>query len=174
MAPLASEAPELLVAGLFAWRLNTNAALGTLVSSKVNQWTLLVGAIPLVYAFSVGALTPMELDPRQREELLLTSAQSLFAAVILSDFHFSLQEALLLASLFLAQMFFPQPEIRYAFAAVYLLLAVGMLLTSRQRRRTLWRALRLKIGEPALVDSNSKAAPGPHRAPATRGRAKVR
>ena len=32
LAPLASEAPELLVAGLFAWRLNTNAALGTLVS----------------------------------------------------------------------------------------------------------------------------------------------
>src|SRR4029450_6595187 len=32
LAPLASEAPELLVAGLYAWRLNTNAALGTLVS----------------------------------------------------------------------------------------------------------------------------------------------
>src|SRR4029079_17094486 len=40
LAPLASEAPELLVAGLYAWRLNTNAGLGTLVSSKVNQWTL--------------------------------------------------------------------------------------------------------------------------------------
>jgi cation:H+ antiporter len=37
VAPLASEAPELLVAGLYAWRLNTNAGLGTLVSSKVNQ-----------------------------------------------------------------------------------------------------------------------------------------
>ena len=46
LAPLASEAPELLVAGLYAWRLNTNAALGTLVSSKVNQWTLLVGTLP--------------------------------------------------------------------------------------------------------------------------------
>ena len=28
LAPLASEAPELLVAGLYAWRLNTNAGLG--------------------------------------------------------------------------------------------------------------------------------------------------
>ncbi len=37
LAPLASETPELLVAGLYAWRLNTNAGLGTLVSSKVNQ-----------------------------------------------------------------------------------------------------------------------------------------
>ena len=49
VAPLASEAPELLVAGLFAWRLNTNAGLGALVSSKVNQWTLLVGTLPLVF-----------------------------------------------------------------------------------------------------------------------------
>ena len=54
LAPLASEAPELLVAGLYAWRLNTNAGLGTLVSSKVNQWTLLVGTLPIVFAARVG------------------------------------------------------------------------------------------------------------------------
>ncbi len=52
LAPLASEAPELLVAGLYAWRLNTNAGLGTLVSSKVNQWTLLVGTLPIVFALA--------------------------------------------------------------------------------------------------------------------------
>ena len=56
LAPLASEAPELLVAGLFAWRLNTNAGLGTLVSSKVNQWTLLVGTLPIVFAISSASL----------------------------------------------------------------------------------------------------------------------
>jgi cation:H+ antiporter len=37
LAPLASEAPELLVAGLYAWHLNTTSGLGALVSSKVNQ-----------------------------------------------------------------------------------------------------------------------------------------
>src|SRR4029079_11055128 len=47
LARLASEAPERLVACLFAWRLNTNGGLGTLVSSKVNQWTLLVGSLPV-------------------------------------------------------------------------------------------------------------------------------
>ena len=56
LAPLASEAPELLVAALFAWRLRTNAGLGTLVSSKVNQWTLLVGTLPLVFVIAGGAL----------------------------------------------------------------------------------------------------------------------
>src|SRR5439155_12181364 len=50
LAPLASEAPELLVAGMFAWRLKTSAGLSTLVSAKVNQWTLLVGSLPVGFA----------------------------------------------------------------------------------------------------------------------------
>jgi cation:H+ antiporter len=148
LAPLASESPEAVIALLFAFKGKGSTGIGALISSKVNQWTLLVGAIPLVYAFSIGGLIPLDLDSRQKEELLLTSAQSLFAAVILSDFHFSLNEALMLMVLFLAQMFFPQPEIRYAFAIAYLLLAIGMLVFSRQRRQTLLRALMLKTGEP--------------------------
>ena len=63
LAPLASEAPELLVAGLYAWRLNTNAGLGTLVSSKVNQWTLLVGTLPIVFASPLGASTACPSSP---------------------------------------------------------------------------------------------------------------
>ena len=62
LAPLASEAPELLIAGLFAWRLNTNAALGTLVSSKVNQWTLLVGTLPIVFSIAAGGLHGLPID----------------------------------------------------------------------------------------------------------------
>ena len=50
VAPVASESPELLVACLYAWRLNGTDAIGTLLSSKVNQWTLLVGTIPVVFA----------------------------------------------------------------------------------------------------------------------------
>ena len=40
LAPLASEAPEFVVVALFAWRGQGTPALGTLVSSKINQWTL--------------------------------------------------------------------------------------------------------------------------------------
>ena len=79
VAPLASEAPELLVAGLFAWRLQTSAGLGTLLSSKVNQWTLLVGSLPIVFAVSSASLHGLPLDSLQREELFLTAAQSVFA-----------------------------------------------------------------------------------------------
>src|SRR5262249_53003135 len=79
VAPLASEAPEIVVAALFAWRLNTSAGFGTLLSSKVNQWTLLVGSLPIVFSISAGHLHGLPLDSLQREELFLTAAQSAFA-----------------------------------------------------------------------------------------------
>ncbi|HEU5349831.1 MAG TPA: hypothetical protein VFU63_14570, partial [Ktedonobacterales bacterium] len=90
VAPLASEAPEFVIVSLFAWRLAATAALGALVSSKINQWTLLVAMLPLIYAISLGALSPMPLDARQREEVLLTAAQSLFAVILLLDLRLSL------------------------------------------------------------------------------------
>ncbi|MDQ1445823.1 MAG: cation:H+ antiporter, partial [Acidimicrobiaceae bacterium] len=103
LAPLASESPELLVAGLFAWRLNTNAGLGTLVSSKVNQWTLLVGTLPIAFALSSGSLHGLPIIAQQREELLLTAAQSVFAVAILINLSMSNREALMLFGLFWAQ-----------------------------------------------------------------------
>ncbi len=103
VAPLASEAPELLVAGLFAWRLNTNAGLGALVSSKVNQWTLLVGTLPLVFSISAGVLSGLPIDALQREELFLTAAQSIFAVAVLTNRSISVREALALMGLFVTQ-----------------------------------------------------------------------
>jgi cation:H+ antiporter len=103
LAPLASEAPELLVAGLYAWRLNTNGGLGTLVSSKVNQWTLLVGTLPIVFALASGSLHGLPIVAQQREELFLTAAQSIFAVAILTNLSISLREAGMLFGLFWAQ-----------------------------------------------------------------------
>ena len=103
LAPLASEAPELLIAGLYAWRLHTGEALGTLVSSKVNQWTLLVGTLPIVFAASGGGLSGLPIEPAQREELLLTAAQSLLAIAVLVDLTLSVRGAVLLMVLFFTQ-----------------------------------------------------------------------
>ncbi|CAM3539808.1 sodium:proton exchanger [Kibdelosporangium persicum] len=85
VAPLASESPELIVACLYAARLKASQSLGTLLSSKVNQWTLLVGTIPIVFALSAGTFSGLPLDGHQRVELLLTAAQSLFAVSIMLD-----------------------------------------------------------------------------------------
>jgi cation:H+ antiporter len=103
LAPLASETPELLVAGLYAWRLNTDAGLGTLVSSKVNQWTLLVGTLPVVFALASGSHHGLPIVGRQREELLLTAAQVVFALAILVDLTFSVREGWALLALFWLQ-----------------------------------------------------------------------
>jgi len=127
LAPLASESPEFIVAILFAVRGNAGAGMGTLISSKVNQWTLLIGMLPLVYAVSGGHLGAMHLDARQSEEILLTAAQSLLAIIILANWSFGLGEALLLLGLFAGQLLFPTTEIRLAFSVLYLLIAVGYL-----------------------------------------------
>ncbi|MGI8793051.1 MAG: sodium:proton exchanger [Acidimicrobiales bacterium] len=103
LAPLASEAPELLVALLYAYRLNTNAALGTLVSSKVNQWTLLVGTLPIAFAIASGSTNGLPLIARQRDEVLLTAAQSFFAVTVLLNLEMSVKEAWALFTLFWAQ-----------------------------------------------------------------------
>ncbi|WP_018330453.1 sodium/calcium exchanger protein [Actinomycetospora chiangmaiensis] len=139
LAPLASEAPELLVAGLYAWRLRTTDALATLVSSKVNQWSLLVGTLPLVFALAAGSPNGLPIDVDQREELLLTAAQSLFAVALLATLSISVKGALALLGLFVAQFllaaFLPAPlqeaEL-LILSAVYVVLAVVLFV--RQRR----------------------------------------
>jgi len=103
VAPLASESPELIVACLYAWRLKASDSLGTLLSSKVNQWTLLVGTIPLVFALSAGTLDGLPLDTHQRYELLITGAQSLFAVSLLINLGLTLRAAGVLFVLFGAQ-----------------------------------------------------------------------
>jgi cation:H+ antiporter len=146
LAPLASEAPELLVAGLYAWRLNTNAGLGTLVSSKVNQWTLLVGTLPLVFALASGSLQGLPVEPRQREELLLTAAQSVFAVATLASLSLSLREAGLLLTLFFAQFVVGglvppawHGVERVAVSIVYLVLAAFLIAQDRHRLPALLR-----------------------------------
>jgi cation:H+ antiporter len=146
LAPLASEAPELLVAGLYAWRLNTMAGLGTLVSSKVNQWTLLVGTLPIVFAIASGTFGGLPVEPRQREELLLTAAQSVFAVAILVSLSISPWEALALFGLFWAQFLLGAvvPEEwhgveRIGVSLVYLAIAAVIVVREMGSVRTLLR-----------------------------------
>jgi cation:H+ antiporter len=128
LAPLASEFPEFLVAGLLAWRMRADAALGALVSSKVNQWTLLIGTLPVAFALSSQSLNPLPTDSRQVEEVFLTAAQSLLAVVLLINLRMSLWEAGTLLVLFVAQFFTPHSIIsRDVFSYAYLVLAAAFL-----------------------------------------------
>jgi cation:H+ antiporter len=142
VAPLASESPEFVIAILFALRARGAVGLGALISSKVNQWTLLVGALPVAYMLAGGSWRGLPLDGRQTEELLLTSAQSLLATVLICQLSFSRAQAVLIAALSMVQLVFPDPEVRVAFCVLYLALVVGMLVHSPERRAAFFGLLR--------------------------------
>jgi cation:H+ antiporter len=146
VAPLASEAPEFIIAGLFAWRLQTNNALGALVSSKVNQWTLLVGSLPLVFMIASQSFHGLPIEGVQRLELLLTASQSLFAVAVIANLRMSLAEAWWIFALFwgqfLAMAFAGEhwhDEVLIATSAIYLAMGIWLLLMNRSSVRSLAR-----------------------------------
>ncbi|ELZ91851.1 Na+/Ca2+-exchanging protein [Haloferax mucosum ATCC BAA-1512] len=103
VAPLASESPELIVVAYLVNKARSTAGFNALISSKLNQWTLLIGTLVLVYSLSLGYYGPLPLDAHQSGELWLTAAQSYFAIAILITFSISIREALALLGLFFAQ-----------------------------------------------------------------------
>lgn len=108
LAPIASEAPEFTVAVMFALRGHAAVALGSLLSAKLNQWTLLVGMIPGVYGLSSASLAiPIPMGGFQLNEILLTAAQSLLAVALLVGLRLHPKGALLLFALFIGQFLAP-------------------------------------------------------------------
>ena len=121
LAPIASETPEFVVAIMFALRGQAGVGLGSLLASKLNQWTLLVGMIPAVYGVSRGSFDqPLPLGNFQMHEILLTAAQSLLAVVLLAHLRLPLRYALLLFFLFFGQLISPYVIEEVASAKVFL------------------------------------------------------
>jgi cation:H+ antiporter len=159
LAPIASEAPEFTVAIIFAMRAQAGLALGSLLSAKLNQWTLLVGMIPWVYAISSGTLAhPIPMGSYQMNEILLTAAQSLLAMVILATLRLSIGQAMLLFALFFGQFIAPVAvpyiahlvpialtgeQVHQLFSALYLMSAATLILDKPDRFKDLWTGFRV-------------------------------
>lgn len=148
LAPLASEAPAVVVAALFVLSGRAASGLATMMSDKINQWTLLVGMLPLAVSLGAGHLTSLPLDTRQHEEFFLTAAQSLFGIGLLLRLRLSLVGAAALATLFVAQValavIWQGDELRIVnsltwLAWGYLALAAGLFLTNRKALGALFR-----------------------------------
>ena len=133
IAPLASEAPEMLLASIFVLKGRGQDGIGILVSSKVNQWTLLVATLPAAYNISAGSLDGLLMDNRQVIEVFLTAAQSLFAVVLILKLSISVRGAIALFVLFSLQLALPYNEARLTFAIIYMVLSFGILALDRQR-----------------------------------------
>jgi cation:H+ antiporter len=156
VAPLASEAPEMVVAVLLVWRGASSKGLRTLVSSSVNQWTLLVGTLGLVYSIAKGEPSALPMDHRQQVEVLLTAAQCLFGIAIISDLKLQLWQGAVLLALFLVQ---PLLHDEHMYLAVgYLVLFVGILAADKGSREGIGQSIRTFI---ALI-TNKPRVPSEH------------
>ncbi|MSQ31859.1 MAG: sodium:calcium antiporter [Dehalococcoidia bacterium] len=134
LAPIASEAPEVVVASIFALRNAPLIALTLLISSEVNQFTLLIGTLPVVYSVGLGRPGALPFGELQVTEIFLTAAQSIFAIVLLSNLKFSHRGAWALFILFAAQL--SLSEVKHShqvFGAAYIVLAAILLLTNIDR-----------------------------------------
>lgn len=118
VSPFLSEFPEKVSA--FHWARQVRSApmaLMNMVSSNINQWTMLIAMIPVAYSYSLGHTGIIHFDEHQKEEILLTLAQALVGFVFLMNMNFSWYEAAGLFVLWLIQ--FVRPEWRLNITFIY-------------------------------------------------------
>jgi cation:H+ antiporter len=147
IAPFLSEFPEKLSA--FHWARQQNKApmaLANFVSSSINQWTILVAMIPLIYSYGVGHRASIPFDEHQKVEIMLTIVQSYLGFLFLASMDFAVFEAVGLFVLWLVQ--FLVPGLREEITVVYALWAavetVRLLVRFRERNafNVFWRLTR--------------------------------
>jgi cation:H+ antiporter len=104
VAPFVSEFPEKVSA--FYWARTIDGApmaLMNMVSSNINQWTLLAALLPIIFSVSAGRLAPIRFDSQQELELLMTIGQSLIGLMFLMNMELAWWEASTLFSLWFLQ-----------------------------------------------------------------------
>jgi cation:H+ antiporter len=147
IAPLASESPELIVVVVLVMKSRATAGFNALISSKLNQWTLLIGTLAVVYSIAFGGYGVLEFEFKQSLEIWITAAQSFFALAVLSNFNISAREALVLLVLFVSQVVaeflvlqvlsVPNPEtlshdILLGYTVVYVVLGLALVVQRRE------------------------------------------
>lgn len=142
LAPLASESPEFIVASLFALRGQGAIAIATLIASKINQWSLLIGSLPIAHLLG-GGEWQLALDARQVEEFTLTASQTMLGIAILLSLRFHRASAIALAALFALQFVITGTHGRYVLAAAHTVIALGVFIVHRRHilptLTALWR-----------------------------------
>jgi cation:H+ antiporter len=123
LGPIASEAPEFTLAFLFAARGKAVAALAILISSKLNQWTLLAGSMPIAYVIGGGDNAALPIVGRGASELWLTTAQTLLGVAILLALRWGAFSAVLMFGLFLVSVI-PDQEYRNILGALHMAVAI--------------------------------------------------
>lgn len=94
VAPFVSEFPEKVSAFHWAHTVDrASMAVMNMVSSNINQWTLLAAMLPIVYSISLGHAGSIPFDDQQELELLMTLGQSLIGMFFLMNMELAWWEA---------------------------------------------------------------------------------
>lgn len=118
VAPFLSEFPEKLSAFYWARKVTSAPiALMNMVSSNINQWSILSAMIPVLFVISAGEIRPLMFDDLQRHEIMLTILQSFLGFLLLLNLRLEMFEALILFVFWLVQ--FSVPSIREEMIWVY-------------------------------------------------------
>jgi cation:H+ antiporter len=132
VAPFLSEFPEKVSAFLWARRVtHAPMALMNMVSSNINQWTVLAAMIPLVFGYShyhhTGGWADFHFDAEQRMEIILTLLQTALGMVVLANMEFDWFDATALFVLWVVQFLAPhlREEVAIAYALWIGVLVVG-------------------------------------------------
>jgi cation:H+ antiporter len=148
VAPFLSEFPEKLSAFYWARKVSTaNVALMNMVSSNINQWSILSAMIPILFVISAGELRPLTFDAQQRNEILLTILQSFLGFLLLLNLELKLHEAVILFVFWFVQ--FALPFTREVMIYVYLAwcaVEIGKLLVSRKAPEA-WHCFRRTLAQ---------------------------
>ncbi len=112
VAPFLSEFPEKLSAFNWARQISkAPMALMNLLSSTINQWSVLSGLLPVIYSISRGTPSTLVFDVHQREEILLTILQSALGLLLLLNLKLEAYEAGILFVFWLTQFLFPSSRL---------------------------------------------------------------
>ena len=138
VAPFLSEFPEKVSAFYWARRVtHAPMALMNMVSSNINQWTVLAAMIPLVYGYSTlhhhGTWMDFHFDDAQRLEILLTMLQTGVGVMLLANMEFDWMDATIIFVLWLAQFLRPslREEVAVAYGLWMAILAVGFVVRGK-------------------------------------------
>jgi cation:H+ antiporter len=150
IAPLASESPELIVVVVLVNKARSTAGFNALISSKLNQWTLLIGTLSVVFSLAYGQYGVLPFDAKQAAEIWITAAQSYFALAVLVNFEISVREAVTVFALFVSQVLIefalirgwialplanPTRDVLLVYAAVYVALGTALFVARRDALR---------------------------------------
>jgi len=107
VAPFLSEFPEKVSAFYWARTIShAPIALMNMVSSNINQWTMLPALLPVVYSFSIGGVSAIHFSGRQELEILMTIGQALVGMMLLMNMNLTWWEAAGLFGLWALQFAF--------------------------------------------------------------------